>query len=93
MTDQRLEGKLGFDKIRKLIADRCLTDYAAARVAEEHFSTDAGIIRQRLTLTVEMRLILMFEENFPPRATSTRSPSFPPSSAPGPASTSCRWAS
>ena len=65
MTDTRLESKLGFDKIRKRIADRCLTDYAATRVAEEGFSTDADIIRRRLALTDEMRLILMFEENFP----------------------------
>jgi len=65
MTHDRLESKLGFDKIRKTIADRCLTDYAAGRVAEEDFSTDADIIRRRLALTDEMRLILMFEENFP----------------------------
>ena len=65
MTNARLESKLGFDKIRKMIADRCLTDYAAARVAEEAFSTDADIIRRRLALTDEMRLILMFEEGFP----------------------------
>ncbi len=65
MTDTRLESKLGFDKIRKRIADRCLTDYAATRVAEEGFSSDADIIRRRLALTDEMRLILMFEENFP----------------------------
>ena len=65
MTDERLESKLGFDKIRKSIADRCMTDYAATRVSEEHFSTDAGVIRQRLALTDEMRLVLMFEENFP----------------------------
>ena len=65
MTHARLESKLGFDKIRKMIADRCLTDYAAGRVAEEGFSTDPGIIRQRLALADEMRLVLMFEENFP----------------------------
>ena len=65
MTHARLESKLGFDKIRKMIADRCLTDYAAGRVAEEDFSTDPDIIRQRLALTDEMRLVLMFEENFP----------------------------
>ena len=65
MTHARLESKLGFDKIRKMIADRCLTDYAAARVAEEAFSTDAAEIRRRLSLTDEMRLVLMFEESFP----------------------------
>ena len=65
MTDARLESKLGFDIIRQTISDKCLTDYAAARVEEEEFSTDPDIIRQRLLLTDEMRLIMMFEENFP----------------------------
>ena len=65
MTHARLESKLGFDKIRKMIADHCLTDYAAGRVAEEDFSTNPDIIRQRLALADEMRLVLMFEENFP----------------------------
>ena len=65
MTDARLEAKLGFDKIRTLISDRCMTDYAAQKVAGEEFSTDRSIIRMRLLLTDEMRLILMFEENFP----------------------------
>ena len=65
MTDSRLEAKLGFDKIRTIISDRCMTDYAAQRVAREEFSTDQGQIRLRLQLTDEMRLILMFEENFP----------------------------
>ena len=65
MTHARLESKLGFDKVRKAVADRCLTDYAAERVAQEAFSTDPDIIRQRLALTDEMRLILMFEESFP----------------------------
>ena len=64
-STQRLEGKLGFDRVRTLIADRCSTDYAAGRVGEEEFSTDPAEIRRRLQLTDEMRLILMFEENFP----------------------------
>ena len=62
---RRLELKLGFDRVRTLISDRCSTDYAAARVEEETFSTDPSVIRKRLVLTDEMRLILMFEENFP----------------------------
>ena len=65
MTDARLEAKLGFDKIRTRISDRCMTDYAAGRVAGEKFSTDPDVIRRRLALTDEMRLILMVEENFP----------------------------
>ena len=62
---KRLEGKLGFDKIRTMIADRCNTDYAAGRVQEESFSASADTIRQRLLLTDEMRLVMMFEEGFP----------------------------
>ena len=62
---KRLEGKLGFDRVRTLIADRCSTDYAAGRVESEEMSTDPSVIRRRLQLTDEMRLILMFEETFP----------------------------
>ena len=61
----KLESKLGFDQIRRIIADRCMTEYAAARVEEEQFSADPDIIRHRLALTDEMRLILMFEDSFP----------------------------
>lgn len=61
----RLESKLGFDKIRRDIQNRCATDYAADKVASELFCTDAAEIRRRLDLTDEMRLVLMFEENFP----------------------------
>ena len=65
MTSERLEAKLGFDKVREIISGKCKTDYAAARVASEKFSTAPGTIRKRLQLTDEMRLILLFEENFP----------------------------
>ena len=65
MTNPGLEAKLGFDKIRRIISDRCLTDYAADRVEKEEFSTDRGVIESRLALTDEMRLIMMFEDSFP----------------------------
>ena len=65
MIHSGLEAKLGFDKIRRIISDRCLTDYAADRVEKEEFSTDRGVIGTRLALTDEMRLIMMFEDSFP----------------------------
>ena len=65
MKDQILEAKIGFDKIRRIISDRCLTDYAVERVAGEEFSNDAAVTGRRLRLTDEMRLVMMFEENFP----------------------------
>ena len=65
LIDRRLESKLGFDKIREIISNRCMTDYASERVSGECFSSDGDVIRKRLLLTDEMRLILMFEDNFP----------------------------
>ncbi len=65
MIDTRLEAKLGFDKVRAIISDKCKTDYAAERVAQEEFSTSRSTIQKRLRITEEMRLVLLFEENFP----------------------------
>ena len=65
MTDRRLEAKLGFDKVRETISNRCQTEYAADKVAGEEFCTDPSVIRERLQLTDEMRLVLMFEDSFP----------------------------
>ena len=65
MKDLRLESRLGFDKIRRMISDCCLTDYAADRVEREEFSDDPAQITERLALTDEMRLIMMFEDSFP----------------------------
>ena len=64
-AQQKLEWKLGFDRIRSAVADRCRTDYAVARTAEEAFSNDPSVISRRLSLTDEMRLVLMFEDGFP----------------------------
>ncbi len=63
--DRRLEQKIGFDRIRQIISDRCSTSYAAERTATETFSANPGHIRKRLLLTDEMRLIMMFEDSFP----------------------------
>ena len=63
--DHRLEQKIGFDRIRRIISDRCSTEYASERTASETFSTSAATIRKRLLLTDEMRLIMMFEDSFP----------------------------
>ncbi len=63
--DRRLEQKIGFDRIRQIISDRCSTAYAAERTATETFSRNPSHIRKRLLLTDEMRLIMMFEDSFP----------------------------
>lgn len=63
--DKRLEAKLGFDRVRQTIIGRCNTDYAVTKTESEAFSTKPNVIRRRLQLTDEMRLILMFEDSFP----------------------------
>ena len=63
--DTRLEQKIGFDRIRQIISDRCSTSYAVERTSTEVFSTNPSHIRKRLLLTDEMRLIMMFEDSFP----------------------------
>ena len=65
IIDERLEQKLGFDRVRKIVADRCSTEYAVDKTENESFCTDRKTIAHRLQLTDEMRMILMFEENFP----------------------------
>lgn len=65
MRDERIEAILGFDRVRKIISDRCSTEYATVRTSAEEFSTDPREIRRRLQLADEMRLIVMFEESFP----------------------------
>ena len=82
-TDSRLEAKLGFDKIRCAIADRCLTMYASEKVEGECISTDPGIIGMRLRTTDEMRMILMFEENFPTSGYIDAIPFLEPLQSPG----------
>ena len=65
IIDKRLEQKIGFDRVRQIISDRCSTSYAAERTADERFCTNPAEIRRRLLLTDEMRLIMMFEDGFP----------------------------
>ena len=43
--DTRLEQKIGFDRIRRIISDKCSTTYAAERTATETFSNKGSIIR------------------------------------------------
>ena len=44
---KRLEGKLGFDRVRSLIADRCSTDYAAERRTAARRIMPPSVLRTR----------------------------------------------
>lgn len=62
---EKIESKIGFDKIRDMISAKCGTEYGRHRVDEEAFSTNRKEIELRLSLTDEMRLIQIFESTFP----------------------------
>lgn len=67
MSEQQMviEQKLGFDKVRANVSAHCQSELASQLCAQEKFTSDEHEIRHRLVLTDEMRLILMFEDNFP----------------------------
>lgn len=62
-----LEQKLGVDQIRQRLVSYCLTSAAAMRVADMHFLTDENLIRVLLSRTLEFRLILERNDDFPSR--------------------------
>ena len=60
-----IEQKLGFDRIRQMVAEQC-TNALAARMAEEmRFMTDHEQLCHELQLTEEMRQIVLMESEFP----------------------------
>ena len=61
----KTERKLGFDRVRALIRDKCSMEYSKKKTDEERFSVSKEEISHRLELTEEMRMILMFEDSFP----------------------------
>ncbi|MFC1734390.1 endonuclease MutS2, partial [candidate division KSB1 bacterium] len=59
------EQKVGFDKIRKILLNNCISDLGKRQVDSISFSTDLGIVRKSLSLTDELKKILLFETGFP----------------------------
>lgn len=60
-----IEVKLGFDTIRQLLEDYCLSSLGRVWVRKMSFSTDADEIHTCLQQTSELKEILQFEEKFP----------------------------
>ncbi|NOY51256.1 MAG: endonuclease MutS2 [Chlorobi bacterium] len=59
------EQKLGFDIIRNLIAENCISDMGKTFVSNIRFSAKANIINTLLTQSQEFTNILIFGESFP----------------------------
>lgn len=66
MTDsQRIEERLGFNKIRASVEVLCSSDAAKKMVHDATFSTDVARVGKMLAQTDEMRVISMLESGFP----------------------------
>lgn len=59
------ESKVGFDRIRILLKDKCLSPMGAERVDNIRFLIDAEKIDEIISVTYEFQQLLRFEENFP----------------------------
>lgn len=59
------EKKIGFEQIRLLIRDRCLSELGESRVDEMRFTDDFDEIKYQLSITEEFRKILEGTSRFP----------------------------
>ncbi len=59
------ESKIGFDRIRSLLKEKCLSPMGAERVDNMRFLYDAGELDEMLSVTSEFQQLLRLEENFP----------------------------
>jgi DNA mismatch repair protein MutS2 len=62
---ENFEQKIGFDKIRQLVAACCLSPLGEEKVTEMTFSSDYNFIRKQLYQTHEFIRIIQEEGNFP----------------------------
>jgi DNA mismatch repair protein MutS2 len=62
---ENFESKIGFDKIRLLLADKCLSPLGEEKVAELAFSSHYTYITESLSQTEEFTRIIREEDNFP----------------------------
>jgi DNA mismatch repair protein MutS2 len=59
------ESKIGFDRIRELLRERCLSPMGTEKVDAIRFSENAETIIKRISATSEFQHLLQLEENFP----------------------------
>lgn len=60
-----IEQKLGFDRIRQMVAEQCTNALAVRMAGEMHYMTDYETLSHELKLTEEMRQIVLMESEFP----------------------------
>ncbi len=62
---QNFEEKIGFDKVRNLLKNACLSTLGKDKVLEMQFITNFETIQVSLTQVEEFKHILVYESNFP----------------------------
>lgn len=62
---QNFEQKTGFDKVRQLVSEKCLSPLGKERVEEMTFSTQFSTVNERLDQTEEFVRILHGDKDFP----------------------------
>jgi DNA mismatch repair protein MutS2 len=59
------ESKIGFDRIRSLLIEKCLSPMGIEKVDEIEFDDNYDSLLHNLSATYEFQLILQFEDFFP----------------------------
>ncbi len=62
---ENFENKIGFDRIRNLLIEKCLSPMGLERVDQVEFMTDFKLLAHELSATYEFQQILLFEDFFP----------------------------
>ena len=62
---QNFEQKIGFDQIRHLLKEKCLSTLGEERVSDMQFSSCFSVVEEQLEQTTEFVRILREEDNFP----------------------------
>ena len=63
--NDNIEQKLGFDRIRQMVAEHCTNSLATRMVDEMRFTTDYEALCHELQLVEEVRQIVLMESEFP----------------------------
>ena len=63
------ENKIGFDRIRKLLSENCLSPMGLDKVDAIEFVDDFDSLSHKLSATYEFQQILQFEDFFPQNTT------------------------
>ena len=62
---ENFESKIGFDRIRALLKEKCISTMGTDMVDKIRFSDKEAVLTGQLSATSEFQQILLYEENFP----------------------------